>query len=630
MEPIFLPQMTPSFIIGAAAVCLVSGSLFNSWTKQYAEKFGYTDEPRHYTTFLRFNAFRTLYIIAMMMGYFVIVLFPDFILLAFGDQIPKGTMDQIPKQINLWAALIITGLVPYFPGIRKAESKLREGIQKKAFTPTKARTFITILKNHAAAFIPRSDMIDVVREKIGKEKNLAADFTHTGTDLLRHRWCKLSYLLTMIRRKKEEVEFSGYVECCDRQLLKKLEAEYETLSGNIDKIMDLAEAEIQDGTARDLVISLKNETKKKLDALLENCYRLISCGILTTGKSKQNRTMAFEDFGLDSHLFEDAKPIHWNTILLSCLIIFGTAFIPTLVYYYGFKLFPNVPVPAIYPRSGSETLIWTLLGLFMFGLGLVGSIIVERIVWKEQTKQGKPPEQTDNTILHAFFSAGIGYGISIGILYLYTLLTKEGALASQLNAILLFPTIPAAASFLITYFLENPTHIYSRIVNKRTFETASIGICNAVIGLLVLLVMEKTSFWSIVYIAGTGGLIGAGIGYYFIGAYRIYLRPEEERRMESRYAVKEKVRLVLEEDTLDCLLTSIGASFATVDTPVSEEVTSGCLAFQAIGEIPVVISKRHRKKTVLQFLLNQMSHTKLNAYLAGKGAKDQISFIGAT
>lgn len=51
MNAIFLDQEHLSLLIGAAAVCLVSGSMFNSWTKRYAEKFGYTDEPRHYTTF---------------------------------------------------------------------------------------------------------------------------------------------------------------------------------------------------------------------------------------------------------------------------------------------------------------------------------------------------------------------------------------------------------------------------------------------------------------------------------------------------------------------------------------------------------------------------------------------------
>lgn len=183
----------------------------------------------------------------MPIGYGVIIRFPGFILKAFSVEISEETESLILEQINLWAALIITGFVPYFPWIRKGEGKLREWIQKKAFTPTKARTFIDILKNHADAFSPRSDTIEKVREKIGRDKNHAADFTNARTDPLRHRWCKLSYLLTVIRNRKEDIEFSDYVECCDRQLF------------------------------------------QKLDKLLENCYRLISCGILTTGKSKQNR-----------------------------------------------------------------------------------------------------------------------------------------------------------------------------------------------------------------------------------------------------------------------------------------------------------------------------------------------------
>jgi len=189
--------------------------------------------------------------------------------------------------------------------------------------------------------------------------------------------------------------------------------------------------------------------------------------------------------------------------------------------------------------------------------------------------------------------------------------------------------IPAAASFLITCFLENPTPNYPRILDKRTFETTFIGICNAVIGLMVLLVLEKTSFWSIIYIAGTAGLIGAGIGHYFIGAYRAHLRPERERRVKSRYAILEKAQLILEDNAVDCRLTSIGTSYATVDIPVPAEMTSGRLTFQPIGEIPVAVLKRHRRKTVLQFLLNQMSREKLNAYLAGMGEMDQVSFAEA-
>jgi len=600
-------------LIGMAIVGIVSANIFNSWTKDKTEKYGYTDPPRHYTTFMRFNLYRTLYILFMLAGYLILLACPDLIDI-LGIDISREMAQKIEDQSYVWAALIIIGIVPNFPVIQTWEAKLRDKLQDYAFIPFEAQRMISILEDDYNAFQPESVNIQVVIEAIGKEKNSESNFTDHRPNSLRHKWCKLSYLYTMIGKRKADREFTRYINCCDKLLYEKLEKEYSELKQDIDKRIEFVEDDVKNGATDPWREPIRTETDKILNTLLKKCYQLISCGILSTEKLPQNRTTAFTYFGLCPASFASATEINWNTVLKSSMVIFCSAFLPTLLYYYYFTYFSPASLPRIFPDNAFEALTWSLIGLAMFVPGLIGSTLVDRLFWRQQVKRGQNPLASDNTVVHSFLAGCIGYGIALAVLVLNKIF-RTGPLTGISRSMFLFPLLPAVSSSLTTYFLESRETLYFKHINRRIVEVVTIGGLSALGGFLILLVLEKFDMPSMVYIAVTAGLIGASVGYTFIEEYRIHMRPEKERRKEARYAISEDAHLVLDDAIIGCQVVSITPSFATINTEVPRSKTSARLKLKSLGEIPVIVTRRNNRLTVLQLLLDTISKNKLNTYL---------------
>lgn len=602
-----------------AIVWLVTANNFNSWTQKTAEKYGYIYPPRYYTTFIRFRFYQDLYIFAMMAGYVLLVYAPE-LLEALGT-ISPSQLEKFSNNSFLWGALIITGVIPNFPVIQKAENMLRDTLQEWAFIPFEAQRIMAVLKDEGNAFAPKLADIEKVRSKIGRDKNRESDFTNNRTDLPRHKWCKLSYLYMMITRLRKERLYIKFFGSCGKQLYKNLEKDYRNLKKDIEQRLAIIEQNNQADKEGKLIAPVREETMEKLDTLLDSCYKLISCGILTTAKLQKNRDDAFEMFGLRSKPFEGTRSINWNMVLKSCMVVFLSAFLPTILYYHAFKIMKITP--DIYPASGLEALLWSVVGLMMFGIGLVGSILVERVVLQQNSRNWRERKwdewgDPENITLHCCYSAVIGYGIGLCVISIYTLLESKGQItAGQGKTILLYPLIPAATSYLVTHFMETPRDLFLKKYSRRTAETFSLFILNMSAAILVLLtIYENIDPWSFLYVVLTAGLIGAGIGYTFIEPYRHYLSPQKDRRREPRYEVEENASLIHEDISRPCKVLSVSPSFACVNIPVHRHAASMRLAFPSIGDIPVVISQRRNTVTVLRFLKDALSEENLNAYLA--------------
>jgi len=603
-----LPNMW-AILAGAFFMFVYSWSRFNTWTGK--EDFEYSDPPRHYTTWGRFVSFSLFYTFFIEFIYMLIVFFPEGTV--YIDQIVgKGSLGEkegFGEYSFLWAVLILTGILPNLRWIREPELTIRHKLHEMAFIPFEGQSIINQFLIHPSLFRPDIETVKkVIKEMEGEEQYSIEDFNQP-TKSIRHKWCKLSYLRFKLMEWQTSRDVERFMCHCNLEkdaFEKKISDLKLKIEQYNDRLKDLGEDKPDE-----YILLLETDIAEKLDLLLTQMYRVITCGVLAIEKLGYNRQSAFQSFGLYPTLGTDI-PFDWDSIVNSIGAVFLVTFIPTMMYFFVMR---QMAIDSkLIPKSTFEALMWGIYSVVINSIGIIGAIFIRRQLSKIKAT-GKP-----NTSTFHYLGAGLfGYILSFMFLASIVLINDNVSILGAFETVGLWPLIPATTAIFTIHYLN--TALDAK--RPRWQQSLIQSLCTTFVGIAVVCVHYNMIFTSevlafLVFTAITSALIGAGIGYIFPEGYRRRIRRLQrrtERRIYLRKPLKERGSLILgNKDIYDCQVLELSLGGAAVDIPVPDPVgTSAQLELPNIGKLFGWIVRKEDEKTSLQLSLDQNKVDALSA-----------------
>ncbi len=593
------------FVVGLFFVAIYSLVTFNSWTKEEL-RFGYSNPPRHFTTWGRFTRFSLFYLFGIEALYILIAKFPE----QFSVLFEHPGNPTIVSDSSLYAVIVVTGFLSNFPGVRKMENYFRNMLHEKAFIPAEATAIIEHLSIDPNLFRPDSDTAQNVIEDLEDMKLPVSDLTKIAKTV-EHKWYKISCLFYGIRKWKGRPEVNRFFEHCAPNYV-SCEEKYEKLKRQIcdygEEKGKLGKGESTEEHKR-FVYTLEAELSEKLDSLLKQVYQFVSCGILTTEKSLKSRVSAFESFGL--YLDLDQKfPIDWNTIHKSVGIIFASALFPTLAYYYYFPIF-HIPEPtSFYPISPQYIFIWAVIGMFMFSLGLLGAIMIQRYTPRLGTDFIKVKPSLSKSVAAGF----LAYFLGFSVLIVATLMSGNSVM-ENLHTMWLWPFLPTTTAAFTARYIQTYKKDESPRIKESLIQGAAVIIVAVIIVLLNSKALSNPHF--MIYLVVVTGLIGGGIGFTLPESYRkLRQTPKGEQRLNPRFKTAIKSALRAGSMLKDCTIENISAGGALLNLSTSSPIrTVTELELAEVGKIPALLVRKEQGRTSIRFLLDNHLKEKLNSFI---------------
>ena len=462
---------------------------------------------------------------------------------------------------------------------------------------------------HPSLFRPDPEITKkVIKEMEGEEIYSVEDFNQPNKSI-RHKWCKLSYL----RFKLMEWQTSRDVErfMCHCNLEKDtFEKKYSDLKLKIEKYNDRLE-DLGENKPDEYILLLETDITEKLDLLLLQMYRVISCGVLAIEKLGYNRQSTFQSLGLCPSLGTDI-PFDWDSIINSIAVVFLVTFIPTMLYFFVIQQMAFDS--DLIPETAFEALLWGIYSLVINGIGIIGAIFVKR-----QLSKIKSTDKPSNSTFHYLGAGLLGYTLSFTFLSAVILITDNLNIIDAFKTVGLWPLITATTAIFTIHYLNTALHLKK----PRWLQSLIQSLCTTFVGIAVVCIhfnmqFEKDVVAFLVFTALTTALIGAGIGYTFPEGYRRRiqrLQRRAERRIYLRTPIKEQGSLILDNrDKYDCQVVNLSLGGASVDIAVPEPVgTAAELDLPNIGKLFGWIVRKEDDKTSLQLSLGQNKVDELSA-----------------
>ena len=316
------------FFVGAFIVFIFAVNYFNQPSYKFADddKSINGDQedlmlepalPKYLTDRFEYNLYLIAYVLVTQAIYVLLVLFlPD--LLSGGSKEISNTLAPTRQNIVL-AALIITGIAPNLPYIRKLLESSKLYLHEKAQIPRKGRDVYRQIKNYRPHYT-KAEITNILKDDryVRRDKNgqiLRMDLSESDFELgewtLEGRWAKLSYLHSYVNRWAKKSPFSSYIG--NRELQRSsIERAYNALHGLMIqyKAGELSEHE-------------SVRLNSRLDAALHRTYRLISCLLYLAGKTDSVVDVYLDQLGYLSAERNDF-PIPWKNLVFVIVAIAGS------------------------------------------------------------------------------------------------------------------------------------------------------------------------------------------------------------------------------------------------------------------------------------------------------------------
>ena len=619
----------------AGFVFLFFYTKFNHWTTK--ENNAYTDSPpRHYTTWLRYNAFAIVYGLFNTFIFGLILFFPksalyllnlaqagDFIAL----NIPENT--EIINNLQIWAALIVTTILPALPDKLNLDNYIRRKLHYRAFITKEADKTIEDLNLNFDGFSPDIDTINTVisdYDSIDDQKPFLEN-----ANSIEHKWAKQCYLLYQFNHWPTWWEikkrFGGY-----NIRRKKIEATHKELTEKYKEYVQLKTIKEQDKDNQQNESSLynfyKDELSRLLDAQLKALYLLISVCILATQKTTQLRKIAYGHFGLNPRS-AFTIPFDWDTIIKMTALVFVTTLIPAMLYFATYTL-PEIQTDIPAPDGFTGAMTWAILSLVLQGSAVLISIYLNRTWFKAQN-----PESNHNhrkmvlapSMVRRTCCAAASYATGFLVLFLFVLLGtgfNTELIAQSIPKIAPWPMVCAVTGFFVAmYFgaaIQNEPKsekecrkLHMRYALAQGTVTASVGIFAALLFFNRMPGVAEAPFMA--FIITTMFIIGAGIGYIILNGYW-KLRQDHSRRNHSRITTTENVEIINQDILVPCKITNLSLEGAHLDRKLDQSLANPIIInFEEIGQVFARIVRRQENNTSVQFLHDKSSKNKMKHYL---------------
>jgi|GEM_PF-1667957 len=272
--------------LGAIFVFLFYWFKFNEWAGVGDSPTGFRPRPaRHFTTWLRYLGWNTLYGSMMVGGYVLIVFFPEIVLRIVDsyvgasssfnapitgvtefqkllNQIPfsseSGVQDPIdPAKLAPYAVMLTTVVWAGMRPFSEFERRLRLRLQERAAIPTQARELVDTFEKDENNFVPEQDTAAEVAKHLQGHPLNVEDFSDSGEDLW-FLYARVEYLNHLLLKYNRSPVFS--------RLAERYVDEFKDLAESMSRLRKGVAQRITD--IQDFITDeLKKEIPSKSDAI---------------------------------------------------------------------------------------------------------------------------------------------------------------------------------------------------------------------------------------------------------------------------------------------------------------------------------------------------------------------------
>ncbi|MFQ5466776.1 MAG: hypothetical protein ACE5DS_01455, partial [Kiloniellaceae bacterium] len=160
----------------------------------------HTLAPPIYTTLRgRYLRQAAIYVGGLELAFLVVNLFPDLVAKGFALQGILGMVPENAQERAIWTLFVLMGMLPSFPGIRRADRLILAYLHKRAVIPTEASQHAS--KLFEASFHPEQGVVDDVVASMGHARLRDLDYEKETIGRLERAWFKASCLMNQLNSR---------------------------------------------------------------------------------------------------------------------------------------------------------------------------------------------------------------------------------------------------------------------------------------------------------------------------------------------------------------------------------------------------------------------------------------------
>ncbi len=505
-----LAQDSIFIVIGALYVIWVARNKFNRWPPDNARQHDLP--PRTYTSYSRFAAFMFVYVCGYLAVFSAACFTPELV-----DSLANHVLDQENKwnlsrmaqgERALFAAFVLTGLIPNFPMLKKIDHSARRYLHMRAKTPSHAKALVEALSEDSS-FRPDPVQYQQFLDRIALSLQCSPQSLLPGNTPSLASFCKLAFLVKRLEKWKAIPSKNQFLNK-HHTLYEHFTDRFAVLKEKVRRYCSIMQEHTQ---LPDYVAAIDEET----NLLLHNALELICCGVNRTTPTDAWYSRELKHFSLYPRL--SAPPSLGIETITRTLVGIAAIVMLTGIGAYFVQLAMGGNVTFI--PTPQQTVLWTLYSIMLHGLAITFVALYHAGRESHYRSKGTTPMRDDSFLV---FNCTIGFllGAAAGAFILMTAhyvqqFFAEGS-SNMKMSVLCWTICPGATGVFISYYiqrirkLDQSWYLYSLLQGLGTM--GSVFLAAALIDVSTVFIGYRP------YMMLIGFMVGATIGGIFPKHYR--------------------------------------------------------------------------------------------------------------
>ena len=243
-------------------------------------------------------------------------------------------LGEVPQSLKglstpFMAALVLTVLLPKFPGLARMDKWIRRWFQYMAAIPYEARRLSAELRQ--SQFDIPDEIKEHVKQKLEQKGIHSEDILFQQSNSPQYLWTKISALMTQLEKTWEpEQRFAGFLTTFaeDYKMLKKRYAELSPRAATCFHLIRDFSDHSGDQALKEAVDECKRNFLEQCDHLFRSICDIFSRGVLQCNMTQASRQRQLSELGF--HVIE-RRTLNFNQLTSLFLAIF-------FVFLFGFSM----------------------------------------------------------------------------------------------------------------------------------------------------------------------------------------------------------------------------------------------------------------------------------------------------
>lgn len=502
-------------VCGAAIVFIFYWIKFNEWAGEGQAPVGFRPRPvRHFTTWIRYLGWNSLYGVIMAAAYCAILVFPDFLsnfievfkpvfqALGLGEIIEPlsavvGNQEGVKSAVP-YAVIVTTAVWAGMPPLSGFEEKFRLRWQKNAAIPSQAVEMLENFKKDTTGkkhFSPNTDTVKEIVRDLGNNTLEAENFLQPGSNIW-FLYARSTYLYTMLERhssteikkmaERQGSEFSELeaqmqklhklvekrlddtLDLCGKERINTLrqliepgnsEQDYNRRSPSLQNNEQWLEKYLPQESQRERKYfnDQKDNLVKAINSITNEIMQLLVCGVLAVGRSLKRRKTLLSRFGLKD-LEKTSIQLDYSTLILIAISGIGITFLCSTIYLFVQNHLHHLDGGYI-PSDMQEVVRWSVFAGLMHLMAICSGYLVQQDLEEERKdeREGENSAEPEKLaigvqIAEGVWSALLGISINVFLLGFFTAIQGD---FSALGKHWWWAIVPGVTAFFAALYTQN-------------------------------------------------------------------------------------------------------------------------------------------------------------------------------